>query len=98
MAAENELCLYITNDGDLYRQFTRPLQKQLAAAKKAGTYDRAEALKRFHDLARVGATKYKREFRYDTAPQTTSANSIRACAKDMLEYFEIEHGLGNMKP
>lgn len=93
MPAENELQLYIDNDGSLYRELTRPLQKRLAMEKSIGTFSRPRALKEFKEIAKEGASRYRKE--WGSAPGTSAQNSAAA---GMLEYFETEYRLGNMKP
>jgi hypothetical protein len=96
MADDNdtELELYINNDGDLYRQHTRPLQQLLAKAKAKGTYDRLRALRAFDAVVDAGVKKYKREF----PGSSFSTSDRKGAASSMLTYFEIEHKLGNIRP
>lgn len=56
-----ELKLYAENDGDLYRQMLRPIQKNLCAKRKKGTFDESKAPKAFLNFANVAARKYCKE-------------------------------------
>jgi hypothetical protein len=58
----DELKLYIDNDGQLYRQQTDPIQKNLCRRYKKGTYDFRKSVKLFEYLAISGAKKYHKEF------------------------------------
>jgi hypothetical protein len=57
-----ELKLYIDNEGDLYRQQTTPIMKNLATKLAKGIYDRAKAEKLWMYLVESGAKKYEQEF------------------------------------
>lgn len=60
--AAEELHLYITNDGDLYRQQRHPIEKNLTAKMASGKYNAALAEKLWLYLADNGAKKYARDF------------------------------------
>ena len=92
--AEDELELYIVNDGDLYREHRRPLEQRLILAKLAGTYDRLRALKGYDALVREGVRRYAREF----PGSSFSPSEKKDAASSMLGTFEVEYKLGNMKP
>lgn len=95
MADDNdtELELYINNDGKMYRDLTRPLQKRLAMEKAIGTYSRDRALKEFKQIAKDGAGRYRKEWGH-----SFDAKTQHRAARGMLDYFETEYRLGNMKP
>lgn len=57
-----ELYLFITNDGDLYRQQHLPIIKNLAKKVGRGVYDKKLAVKLWMYLADEGARRYGREF------------------------------------
>jgi len=57
----DELELYITNDGDLYRQQYEPILKNLTAKKARGVYNSELAVKLFMYLVVNGAKKYVKE-------------------------------------
>lgn len=61
-AAAQELKLFTENDGDLYRQTTTSILKNLATKKASGKYDHDLAAKLFMYLAEAGAKKYAQEF------------------------------------
>lgn len=89
----NELTLYIVNDGFLYRTSRAPIEKTLTQLKAAGRYTIADGLRRYKILAQQGAQRYAREF--PDAPRFTLRDR-EAAAADMLSTFEAEHDLGNM--
>ena len=61
-AVAAELKLFTENDGDIYRQQTTSILKNLAAKKASGRYDHDRAVDLFMHLAETGAQKYLREF------------------------------------
>jgi len=60
-AAAQELKLFTENDGDLYRQQTTSILKNLATKMASGKYDHDKAAKLFMYLAESGAKKYAAE-------------------------------------
>jgi len=60
--AARELYLYITSDGDLYRQQHLPIIKNLARKVGRGVYDKRLAVKLWMYLADEGARRYGKEF------------------------------------
>lgn len=87
---DDELYLYVTNDGDLYRRLTRPLQLKLSEARANGTYQRPHALEKFRKIVDEGAAKYRGEF--GSAP--FSSADRKSAAQALLDHFEIEDDLG----
>ena len=61
-----ELQLYIENDGDLYRQQTQCIHRNLSRKHKKGTYDHVLAPKIWKYLVDNGAKKYTRDFDSNT--------------------------------
>lgn len=59
---QTELKLFIDNDGDLYRQQTAPIQKNLTKKFVKGTYNHKLAVKLWKYLADNGAKKYAKDF------------------------------------
>jgi hypothetical protein len=59
--AAEELKLFIENDGDLYRQQTVPIMKNLMTKMATGKYRKSMAPKLWGYLAESGAKKYNRE-------------------------------------
>lgn len=57
-----ELKIYIENDGELYRQQTQAIHKNLSKKHKGGRYDHKLAPKMWRYLADNGAKKYTKEF------------------------------------
>lgn len=58
MPDAEELVLYIENDGNLYRQQTTPIQKNLASKIMQGKYDHNLSIKLWMYLVDTGAKKY----------------------------------------
>lgn len=92
-----ELELFITNDGDLYRQQYKPILANLATKKARGVYDHSKAVKLFGYLVESGLKKYTREVAgggavwHEMAGQATR----KAVAEALTRDFETEYGLGN---
>ena len=57
-AVAEELKLFIDNDGELYRQHTTPMMKNLARKMVKAVYDSVVAVKLWKYLAEAGARKY----------------------------------------
>lgn len=100
MSADNhavtELEIYIDNDGDLYRQQTTSILKNLATKMAKGEYDKDKAIKLWMYLMDAGAKKYAKE--YGNAAEwnrTFSVETRKACAKKFNEAFLVEYSLGN---
>ena len=75
-AEAQELALYISNDGDLYRQQTTSIITNLAKKMAKRTFDRAKAVKLFKYLADNGAKKYSFDFG-DRQPGVRSWHSYK---------------------
>jgi len=87
--AAEELFLYITNEGNLYRQMTEPMLKNLALKKHKGTYNHTMALKSWANLADAGAKLYDREFGSGTGSLRMFDKSTRMLTADKLQdYYE----------
>jgi len=99
-AAAQELKLFTENDGDLYRQQTTSILKNLTTKKASGKYDRDKAVTLFMYLAESGAKKYAREFGgvwHDMFPVPVR----REVAKAWWDEFEVEYATGaydDLKP
>ncbi len=92
---ENELELYIVNDGFLYRTSRSPIEETLTKLRAAGGYSRADALRRYQRLADNGAQRYAREF--PDAPKFT-LREREAAARGMLDSFETEWAIRSDSP
>ncbi len=92
-----ELCLFIQNDGDLYRQQYSPINKNLTVKKAQGRYDHNLAAKLFGYLVETGAKKYVKEFGSGDMPwHEMFPKKLRdAVAEELRDGFEIEYGYGN---
>ncbi len=86
-----ELVLFIDNDGDLYRQMTTPIMKNLAKKMLKGTYNHELAVKGWGHLANAGAKKYTQEFG-TPGPNGSYGNfdvaTRKAAAAELAEAFE----------
>ncbi len=87
------LYLFVTNDGDIYRTMTSPLQRGLALKWRAGIYSHEGAVRGFLKIANDGARKYNKEFPESRA---FSVNERMRTAESMANYFEAEYRLGNI--
>jgi hypothetical protein len=106
--AANELYLYTSNDGDLYRQSYTPIIKNLATKKARGTYQSGPAAKLFGYLVENGAKKYYAEevegkrvsgaFTQNVGSgwhDMFPKNLRDAVAEEFRDHFEVEYDLGN---
>lgn len=84
-----ELVLYITNDGDLYRQRTTPIIENLKRKVKKGNYDRELAVKAWQYLADDGVRKYDKEFGSGRGSLTLLDKATREeIARELRDYYE----------
>lgn len=91
-----ELKLYIDNDGDLYRQRTVPIMKNLMKKMKNGTFDPSLAVQGFMYLVDAGAQAYNREFGSDTKwHQMFPKETRQQVAQWLVDDFVAEAELGN---
>jgi hypothetical protein len=95
--AVTELKLFTENDGDLYRQMTTSILKNLATKKAQGKYNRELAVKAFMYLAEAGAKKYAKEHASSPAEwnKIFSVADRKQAATDWRDEFETEFELGN---
>jgi hypothetical protein len=102
-AVKQELKLYTENDGDIYRQTTTSILKNLATKMASGKYDHDRAVDMFMYLAEAGAKKYAREF---GGPGTIWHEMFpidvrRMTSAEWRDEFEVEYKNGtydNMLP
>ena len=92
----NELKLYIDNDGDLYRQQTTSILRNLATKKARGVYDHALAAKLFGYLVESGAKKYTKEFG-GTWHQVFDVPTRKKVAAELADDFENEWRAGSYR-
>lgn len=86
-----ELVLYITNDGNLYRQMTTPIIKNMKRKRKSGKYDDTLAVKGWMHLADEGVRRYDKEFGSGKGSLTMLNKATReAIAEELKEYYEDE--------
>ena len=95
-AAVQELILCTENDGDLYRQVTQAILKNLATKKTAEKYDGEKAVQAFMYLAEAGARAYAKNFDNEKNWHSIFPMSVRrAAATHWRDEFEKEYALGN---
>ena len=89
-----ELRLFADNDGDLYRQRTRPILANLGKKFRAGTYQSDLACKLWFSWAADAAKRYVAEFAAPGDVIFTKADLV-AVALDKEAYERGEFALGN---
>jgi hypothetical protein len=84
-----ELAVYIENNGNLYRQQTTPIIKNLKRKIAKGVYDATKALILWKHLADSGAKLYVKEFggKWD---EIFSVADRKLAAKELAEYYTEE--------
>ena len=78
-----ELFLYATNDGRLYRQIIDPIINNLHRKHKKGIFDDELAVKAFMHAADDANKRYEREF-----GETFNVPTRELCARKLLDYYE----------
>lgn len=87
----NELVLYITNDGQLYRQKTTPIIENMKRKRKNGKYNDNLAVKAWQYLADDGVRKYDKEFGSGKGSVAWLGKATReAIARELKDYYEDE--------
>ena len=100
----SELKLFTENDGEIYRQQTQSILKNLATKKASGKYDHDKAVTLFMYLAESGAKKYAKEFGGPGAPAWHDMFPVairKIAAAEWRDEFESEYANGaydNMLP
>ena len=84
---ENELYLYVTNSGDLYRRMIDPINKNLLQKKAKGVYDSALAPQAFYNAVEQGAKAYQKDFGHKF-----KTSEKEAVAAQMAYEFEDDNG------
>ena len=92
---QEQLKLFIENDGDLYRQRTVPIWKNLQKKKLKKTYNPQLAIKLFRILVNEGAKKYIK-LNWDERYSPFSPSDKLAVAKEFEKEFSEEYALGNI--
>ena len=59
---QNELYLYVSNNGDLYRRMLQPIDKNLKQKIKSGKYSSELSPQAFFNAVDAGAKMYTKEF------------------------------------
>lgn len=95
-AEQTELKLFIDNDGDLYRQQTAPIQKNLTKKFVKKTYNHKLAVKLWKYLADAGAKKYAKDFSIASDWNTMFSVADRnAVAQELADDWLAEMKSGN---
>jgi hypothetical protein len=92
--AAQELKLTTENDGDIYRQTTTSILKNLATKKASGKYDHDLAVKLFMYLAEAGAKKYAQQFG-GVWHVMFPVDVRRQVAAEWRDEFEVEYKNGS---
>lgn len=94
--AARELELYVTNDGELYRQETAIIKNLMRKIRK-GIFRKHLAARLFMYLVENGARKYVREFGgpYDTVKMMFPKRTRLRVARSLTSRFLVEARLGN---
>ena len=87
-----ELVLYITNDGQLYRQRTTSIIKNLSKKVGDATYDGLKAIKAFMYLVKDGIKKYEKEHASPGWARQINKETKQAIAEELLDYYTEEIG------
>ncbi len=87
-----ELVLYTTNDGELYRQKAQPIIQNLKRKRDKGDYDHELAIKLWEYLAEAGAQKYAQEFGSPDIPwhQMFPKNIRDSVAREFADHYMEE--------
>jgi len=94
--AARELQMFIDNDGDLYRQQTVSIHKNLMAKRARGVYNPQLAAKAFMYLAEAGAKKYAKDLGSDTNWHNIfDVATRRLVAENLRDEFIAEAEVGN---
>lgn len=92
----SELKIFIDNDGQLYRQQTTSILKNLVTKMAKGVYDRAKAEKLWMYLVENGAKKYARESGGEGNWHTMfPIEDRREVARQLNKEFITEAEIGN---
>jgi len=84
----DELVLYITNDGDLYRSRALPIINNLKKKYAKGTYDNDLAVKAFMYLADDGVRKYDKEYGSGQGKLFLDKATREEIARQLRDYYE----------
>ena len=91
-ATARELVLYITNDGQLYRQRTTAIIKNLQKKIDKENYDGSKAEKAFMYLVKDGIKKYEKEHANPGWAKQIKKQTKEAIAQELLDYYMDEIG------
>lgn len=80
-----ELFLYATNDGDIYRQQITPAINNLRKKAIKGTYNQNKSIDLFYYITTAASDKYKKDFGF-----SFSVGDRFTAAADMVDYYKDE--------
>lgn len=80
-----ELFLYTTNDGEIYRRQITPAINNLRQKAIKGTYNQNKSIDLFYYIATAASNKYKKDFGY-----SFSVGDRFTAAADMANYYKDE--------
>jgi len=89
-AEQTELKLFIDNDGDLYRQQTTSITKNLQRKLAKGVFDKEKSKKLWMYLVESGAKKYAKEFGGEWHKIFSMADR-KAVAAELADDFASEY-------
>jgi hypothetical protein len=87
-----ELMLYITNDGQLYRQRISPIIKNLSKKVGKATYDGEKAIKGMMYAVKDGIKKYEKEHAGPGWAKSINKETKNTIASELLDYYSEEIG------
>ena len=87
-----ELVLYITNDGQLYRSRTTPIIKNMQRKINKDQYNDQKAEKAFMYLVKDGIKKYEKEHANPGWAKQVDKKTKEAIAQELLDYYMDEIG------
>lgn len=89
--AIDELLLYATNDGNLYRNVAQPIMKNMMKKRASGKYDSELAVKGWQHLADAAVKQYDKEFGSGRGSLTFMSKPDRVeLARQLMDYYEEE--------
>lgn len=90
--ASNELFLYATNDGELYRHMATPIINNMRKKAVKGLYNPEKAVDAWYNMATEASKQYNKDFGYSFTVQEryTAAVDMEAHYREEI-FFELEN-------
>lgn len=87
----NELFLYATNDGNLYRGMISAVLNNLEKKIAKGVYDKEKAVDAWYNVATEASNKYNKDFgyRFSVADRFTAAVDMAEYYEEQILFFDI---------